>query len=79
MQPDHALPCLQTFVVHMLRTEHIPFFQSCSSWPLLVLSLVTSAAGVALCYIPGEPMPVLLHSVLVPEENLQLMLCSLCV
>ena len=68
MQLDNALLCLQTIVVHMLRTEHIPFFQSCSSWPLLVLSIVTSAAGVVLCYIPGETLPVVLHSAQVPGE-----------
>ena len=43
----------QTFIVHLLRTEKIPFLQSTAAWPLLLSSFGTMAAGIAICYIPG--------------------------
>ncbi len=44
---------LQTFIVHMLRTEKIPFIESRAAWPLMLSSFGTMAFGVAICYIPG--------------------------
>lgn len=44
---------LQTFIVHLLRTEKIPFVQSRAAWPLMLSSFGTMAAGIAICYIPG--------------------------
>ena len=44
---------LQTFIVHLLRTEKIPFIQSRAAWPLMLSSFGTMAFGVAICYIPG--------------------------
>lgn len=44
---------VQTFIVHLLRTERIPFIQSCAAWPLLLSSFGTMAAGIAICYVPG--------------------------
>lgn len=44
---------LQTFIVHLLRTEKIPFLQSRAAWPLMLSSFGTMAAGIAICYIPS--------------------------
>lgn len=44
---------MQTFIVHLLRTEKIPFLQSTAAWPLLVSSFGTMTAGIVICYIPG--------------------------
>ncbi|BDA47243.1 probable magnesium-transporting ATPase, P-type 1 [Coccomyxa sp. Obi] len=43
----------QTFIVHLLRTENIPFVHSRATWPLMLSSFGTMAAGIAICYIPG--------------------------
>ncbi len=47
------LLCAQTFIVHLLRTERIPFISSCAAWPLMLSSFGTMAAGIAICYVPG--------------------------
>jgi Mg2+-importing ATPase len=44
---------VQTFIVHLLRTERIPFVQSRAAWPLMASSFGTMAVGVAVCYVPG--------------------------
>lgn len=44
---------LQTFIVHLLRTERMPFFQSRAAWPLMLSSFGTMVAGIVICYIPG--------------------------
>lgn len=44
---------MQTLIVHMLRTEKIPFIQSIAAWPLLLSSFVSLFVGIALVYIPG--------------------------
>jgi len=36
----------QTLIIHMIRTQKIPFFQSTASTPLLVLTLLIMAVGV---------------------------------
>jgi len=38
----------QTLIVHMIRTEKIPFVQSRASWPVAVLTLAVMAAGAVL-------------------------------
>ncbi len=43
----------QTFIVHLLRTEKVPFIESRAAWPLMLSSFGTMAIGVAICYIPG--------------------------
>jgi Mg2+-importing ATPase len=40
----------QTLIVHMLRTQKIPFIQSIASLPLLVTTLTIMAIGIALPY-----------------------------
>jgi P-type Mg2+ transporter len=42
----------QTLIIHIIRTNKIPFLQSRSSWPVLVLSLVIMAIGIAIPFSP---------------------------
>lgn len=39
----------QTLIVHMIRTQKIPFIQSIASWPLLISTLIIMGIGI---YIP---------------------------
>ncbi len=41
----------QTLIIHIIRTNRIPFLQSRAAWPLLTTSLVISAVGIALPYV----------------------------
>ncbi|NMA96281.1 MAG: magnesium-translocating P-type ATPase, partial [Clostridiales bacterium] len=43
----------QTLVVHMLRTEKIPFIQSRATWPVMIMTVIIMALGV---YIPFSPL-----------------------
>lgn len=43
----------QTLVVHMLRTQKIPFFNSTAALPVLLMSTVISALGI---YLPFSPL-----------------------
>ena len=43
----------QVLVVHILRTQKIPFLQSTATWPVLVSTLVIAALG---CLIPTLPL-----------------------
>ncbi|HKS35114.1 MAG TPA: magnesium-translocating P-type ATPase [Enterobacteriaceae bacterium] len=38
----------QTLIVHMIRTRRVPFLQSRAAWPLIVMTLLVMAAGIAL-------------------------------
>jgi Mg2+-importing ATPase len=42
----------QTLIIHIIRTNKIPFFQSRASWPLILTSLVIMAFGAWLPYSP---------------------------
>lgn len=42
----------QTLIIHIIRTNKIPFLQSRPSWPLMVMSGVIMATGVALPFTP---------------------------
>jgi Mg2+-importing ATPase len=42
----------QTLIVHIIRTNRIPFFQSHASWPLTLTTLTVIAAACALPYTP---------------------------
>ena len=42
----------QTLIIHVIRTNRIPFLQSIASWPLLVMSAVILAVGIALPFTP---------------------------
>ena len=45
----------QTLIVHMIRTEKIPFIESTAAPPLLVLTLLVMACGVWLPFSPLAP------------------------
>ncbi len=45
----------QTLIIHVIRTNKIPFIQSRASWPLIVTSAVVMAIGVWLPYSPIGP------------------------
>lgn len=45
----------QTLIIHVIRTNKIPMLQSRSSWPVLVMSLVIMAIGIAIPYSPLGP------------------------
>jgi Mg2+-importing ATPase len=42
----------QTLIVHIIRTNRIPFIQSRPSWPLAMMSLTIMAIGIALPFSP---------------------------
>lgn len=42
----------QTFIVHLLRTERVPFLQSRAAWPLQLSSFGAMVVGIAICYVP---------------------------
>jgi len=44
---------VQTFIVHLLRTERWPFLHSRAAWPLILSSFGTMVLGVVIPYIPG--------------------------
>jgi Mg2+-importing ATPase len=43
----------QTLIIHIIRTNRIPFFQSRASWPLMVMTAVIMALGV---WLPESPI-----------------------
>ena len=45
----------QTLIIHVIRTNKIPFLQSRASWPLIVTSAVILAIGVWLTVSPLAP------------------------
>lgn len=42
----------QTLIVHMIRTRRVPFLQSRAAWPLIVMTLLVMAVGIALPFSP---------------------------
>ncbi len=42
----------QTLIIHVIRTNKIPFIQSRASWPLIVTSIVIVAVGAWLTVSP---------------------------
>ena len=42
----------QTLIIHVIRTNKIPFLQSHSSWPALMMSLVIMMIGIAIPFSP---------------------------
>lgn len=43
----------QTLIVHMIRTRHIPFFQSIAAWPLLFSTSTIITAAIVIPFLPG--------------------------
>jgi Mg2+-importing ATPase len=42
----------QTLIIHIIRTNKIPFMQSRASWPLIITSVLVVAVGAGLTYSP---------------------------
>ena len=42
----------QTLIVHMIRTRRIPFIQSRAAWPLIMMTGIVMALGIALPFSP---------------------------
>jgi P-type Mg2+ transporter len=42
----------QTLIIHVIRTNKIPFLQSQPSWPLMVMSVIIMAVGIAIPFTP---------------------------
>jgi Mg2+-importing ATPase len=42
----------QTLIMHIIRTNRTPFLQSRPSWPLMVMSGIVMAVGVAIPFTP---------------------------
>ena len=53
----------QTLIIHVIRTNKIPFLQSRASWPLIVTSAVIMAIGI---WLPFSPVASALDFVPVP-------------
>ena len=45
----------QTLIIHIIRTNRIPFFQSRASWPLTVTTVVIMGVGMVLPFTPLGP------------------------
>jgi Mg2+-importing ATPase len=45
----------QTLIIHIIRTNRIPFLQSRPAWPLMAMSACIMAAGIALPFTPVGP------------------------
>jgi P-type Mg2+ transporter len=45
----------QTLIIHVIRTNRIPFLQSWASWPLIVTTSVIMAFGAWLPFSPIGP------------------------
>ncbi|AVF37599.1 magnesium-translocating P-type ATPase [Rahnella sikkimica] len=43
----------QTLVVHMLRTQKVPFIQSTAAWPVMLMTGLVMAVGI---YVPFSPL-----------------------
>ncbi len=43
----------QTLIIHVIRTNKIPFLQSLSSWPVMIMSLLVVAIGIAIPFSPA--------------------------
>jgi P-type Mg2+ transporter len=53
----------QTLIIHVIRTNKIPFLQSRSSWPLVATTVAIMAVGV---WLPGSPLGPALGFVALP-------------
>ena len=45
----------QTLIIHVIRSNRIPFLQTQASWPLIATSVVIMAIGIWLPYSPLAP------------------------
>ncbi len=56
----------QTLIIHVIRTNRIPFIQSRASWPLIMTTIAVMAIGIWLPFSPAAPA---LHLVPLSGEN----------
>jgi Mg2+-importing ATPase len=54
----------QTLIIHVIRTNKIPFLQSRASWPLTVTTVLVMAFGL---YLPFSPLASALGFVALPR------------
>jgi len=64
----------QTLIIHVIRTNKIPFLQSIASWPLILTSLGIMVVGV---WLPSSPIGQLLGLVPLPFEYWPFLLITL--
>ncbi|SQA99278.1 Magnesium-transporting ATPase, P-type 1 [Cedecea neteri] len=64
----------QTLIVHMIRTRRIPFLQSRPAWPLMMMTLLVMALGIAL---PFSPLAEYLHLQALPLSYFPLLVVIL--
>ncbi|KAL6959438.1 hypothetical protein U1Q18_039590 [Sarracenia purpurea var. burkii] len=43
---------MQTLIIHLIRTEKIPFIQEVASWPVICSTVIISAIGISIEYTP---------------------------
>ncbi|XP_027079415.2 uncharacterized protein [Coffea arabica] len=43
---------MQTLIIHLIRTDKIPFIQEVASWPVICSTVLISAVGIAIPYTP---------------------------
>lgn len=43
---------MQTLIIHMIRTEKIPFVQDIAAWPVILSTVVVSAIGIGIPFTP---------------------------
>ena len=61
----------QTLIIHVIRTNKIPFLQSRASWPLILTTAIIMAVGMYLpfspvaSYLGSRPLPPLYWPLLV--------------
>ena len=54
----------QTLIIHVIRTNKIPFIESRASWPLIATSIVIVAVG---CWLTVSPLASTLGFVVLPR------------
>lgn len=64
----------QTLIIHVIRTNKIPFLQSRPSWPLMVMSVIIMAIGIA---IPFTPLGSYLGFTALPSQYWPLLVVTL--
>jgi len=64
----------QTLIIHIIRTNKIPFFQSRASWPLLLATLFIMALG---AWLPYSPVAASLGLVALPRLYWPILLATL--
>ena len=64
----------QTLIIHVIRTNRIPFLQSRASWPLTVTTAIIMAVGV---WLPSSPIGPWLGFLPLPSAYWPLLLLTL--